>query len=616
MKRRRIQLRNFFRNQDSWRCRISPDGIRISFLKPWNHRQNIFVQIGSNGKAKRVTSETLRNIPDYFWKGNRDLIYQLDSHLYRVDLMKNKVIEITPSKKASVAVLDDLEGISSDEILIGLMRAKQNVADVYRLNVFSSNRRMTRVARHPDVRKFGTVQRWITDNAGQVCAAVSIKGLNDYLLTRPNQKSHFKPARIMDFRQSINWTSSLFYTRDNKGIYSISQIEKTRDKAALVIISAKTGKETRCVYQNRHADLESFVFSKKRKVVTYAFFHNDKPRVKTLDRSTTTIFKALTKRLRRHIVQIVGQDKAEKKFILLARNDRMMGRYFLFDAPSRRLRLLAKVAPWLEEKHLAPVRPIKFRSFDGLTIHGYLTLPRGCKPKKLPLVVNIHGGPEQRDYWFCAAPEGAEVQFLANRGYAVLQLNFRGSVGYGRSFWEKGFKQRGRKMQRDVTEGVQWLIRRKIADRNRIAIYGKSYGGYAALAGITFTPNLYKAGIDYSGVSNWFTWLESHSGPLLARFCIKVGDPKKDQTRLQAVAPALHTNQINAPIFIAHGGRDPVVSKAESDQMVAALIATRPERNLDVEYMVKVDEGHTFQNEENKIAFYKAMETFLAKHLR
>ena len=204
---------------------------------------------------------------------------------------------------------------------------------------------------------------------------------------------------------------------------------------------------------------------------------------------------------------------------------------------------------------------------------------------------------------------------MTNRGYAVLQINFRGSVGYGRAFWEAGFGQWGLAMQDDITDGVQWLIEQGVADPKRIAIYGASYGGYATLAGVCFTPELYAAAVDYVGVSNLLTFMQTippYWKPMLTTMHAMVGDPVKDQKRLAATSPALHADRITTPLFIAQGAQDPRVNKAESDQMVAALRA----RGVEVEYMVKDNEGHGFHNDENKFEFYEAMERFLAQHLR
>ena len=271
---------------------------------------------------------------------------------------------------------------------------------------------------------------------------------------------------------------------------------------------------------------------------------------------------------------------------------------------------VADLRPWIDPAHMAEMKPISYTSRDGLTIHGYLTLPVGRTAKNLPVVINPHGGPWARDEWGF----NPEVQLLANRGYAVLQMNFRGSTGYGRSFWEASFKQWGRTMQDDISDGVQWLIDQGIADPDRVAIYGASYGGYATLAGITFTPELYAAAVDYVGVSNMFTFMNTvppYWEPFKKMMYEMVGDPVKDSVMLREVSPVFHVDRIQCPLFIAQGATDPRVNKDESDQVVEALRA----RGVEVQYMVKDNEGHGFRNEENRFEFYEAMDAFLDQHI-
>jgi dipeptidyl aminopeptidase/acylaminoacyl peptidase len=262
---------------------------------------------------------------------------------------------------------------------------------------------------------------------------------------------------------------------------------------------------------------------------------------------------------------------------------------------------------------MATVQPIRYTARDGLEIPGYLTLPVGRAAKNLPCVVNPHGGPWARDSWGF----NPETQFLANRGYCVLQMNFRGSTGFGRAFWEASFKQWGLAMQDDVTDGVQWLVKQGIADPKRIAIYGASYGGYATLSGVTKTPDLYAAAINYVGVSNLFTFMNTippYWEPFRQQMYVMVGNPgdPADKARMTATSPALNADKIKTPLLVAQGARDPRVNKAESDQIVAALRG----RGVDVDYIVKDNEGHGFANEENRFEFYAAMERFLAKHLK
>ena len=277
------------------------------------------------------------------------------------------------------------------------------------------------------------------------------------------------------------------------------------------------------------------------------------------------------------------------------------------------MKKIVEVSPWIDENEMAPVLPIEYKSRDGLTIQGYLTLPKGYTKKtakNLPVVVNPHGGPWARDGWGF----NPEIQFLANRGYAVLQMNFRGSTGYGREFFEASFKKWGREMQDDITDGTNWLIEQGIADPKRIAIYGGSYGGYATLMGLVKEPDLYACGVDYVGVSNMFTFMKTippYWEPMLEMMYEMVGNPTADSLMLREVSPVFHVDKITAPLFVAQGRNDPRVNVDESDQIVKAL----EENGVTVEYLVKDDEGHGFRNEENRFDFYRAMEAFLNKQM-
>jgi dipeptidyl aminopeptidase/acylaminoacyl peptidase len=259
---------------------------------------------------------------------------------------------------------------------------------------------------------------------------------------------------------------------------------------------------------------------------------------------------------------------------------------------------------------MAEMKPIEYKTRDGLTIPGYLTLPKGAQAKNLPTIVLPHGGPWARDVWGYRP----DVQFLANRGYAVLQMNFRGSTGYGKKFWSSSFKKWGREMQNDITDGVNYLVKEGITNKDKVGIYGGSYGGYAVLAGLAFTPDVYACGVDYVGVSNIFTLMETippYWAPMREMFYEMVGHPEKDKALLTAASPVFHAEKIKAPLMVVQGAKDPRVKKAESDQIVEAL----KKRGIDVPYIVKDNEGHGFRNEENKMEMYSKMESFLEQHL-
>jgi dipeptidyl aminopeptidase/acylaminoacyl peptidase len=400
----------------------------------------------------------------------------------------------------------------------------------------------------------------------------------------------------------------LFFAGDNKKIYALSNIN--RDKQAFIIFNPDEIKEEDVLFERSDVDIKNAVMSQKRKVLTSVVYITDKTYRFYFDENTRCLYKYLFKHIVNQKINITSMNKSETKFIVFASSDCNIGTYYLYDFIADKIIKLGNIAPWINPEHLASMKSIQYTSRDGHTINGYLTLPKVRESNNLPVIVYPHGGPWGRDYW-CY---NSIVQFLANRGYAVLQMNFRGSTGYGKAFLNAGDKQWGRKMQDDITDGVQWLITRGIANPERIAIYGSSYGGYAVLAGLTFTSDIYACGVDFAGPSNLFTLLESfppYWKTELLEIYERIGHPEKDKQFLKEISPVFHVEKIKAPLLVIQGANDPRVSINESNQIVNALCA----RSIPVEYMVKKNEGHDFRNEENRIDLYKTIEKFLAKYL-
>lgn len=599
-----IPLRDFFRNPEKTGYQISPDGTHISFLAPYENRLNIFVQGLGVGSVKRITSVTDRDIRNYFWKNNAQLLYLRDNngdenlHAFVVNKDDEHVCDVTPFDGVRVELVDKLEDSESD-VLIAMNKRDRKVFDVYRLNVATGG--IDLVAENP-----GIIDSWLADHAGKVRAAIAVEGVNKSLLYRATEDEPFRKLLTTNFKEEFEL---LQFSFDNKFLYALSNIN--RDKKALVCFDPAQAKEVEILFEHPEFDVQNLFCSKKRKTCVAASYVSWKTERFFFDDEVKKIFQRIEKALPDYEISLVDYCKNEDKFVVKSSSDRSIGSYYLYDQKADSLTKLADVSPWLPEDALAFMKPISYISRDGLTIHGYLTVPNGVEPKNMPVVVNPHGGPWSRTTW----GYNPVVQFLANRGYAVLQMNFRGSIGYGKKFWEASFKQWGRAMQDDISDGVYWLIEQGIADPKRIAIHGGSYGGYATLAGLAFTPDLYACGIDYVGISNMLTFLNTipeYWKPSMEIFYAQIGHPEKEKEMMTAESPVFHVDAIKAPLFIAQGRKDPRVNIAESDQMVAAL----KKRGVDVEYMVKDNEGHGFSNEENKFDFYEAMEKFLAKHLK
>jgi dipeptidyl aminopeptidase/acylaminoacyl peptidase len=598
-----IPVRDFFRNPEITGFQLSPSGEQLAFLKPVDSRLNVFVQPTTGGEAKEITRVKDRDIGGFFWKGDHYILYLKDNggdenfHLYVAHSDGSEERDLTPFDGVKAEMIDDLEDIPN-EVIVGLNKRNKEIFDAYRLNVETGNLEM--IAENP-----GDISSWVTDHDGKIRAAVTTDGVNTSLLYRKTEQDPFKTVITTNFKESF---SPQFFTFDNKNLYGVSNIG--RDKSAVVEFDLDSGKEIKTIFEQPDVDVSGLSYSRKRKVITSAVYTTWKNERTFFDAQSENLFKTLEQKLPGYDIYFVSANKEEDTFIVRTITDRSLGAFYLYDSKSGDLKKLADRAPWLKEDQLAEMKPIEYKSRDGLTIHGYLTLPKGRPATNLPVVVNPHGGPWARDEWGF----NPEVQFLANRGFAVLQVNFRSSTGYGRKFLEVGFRQWGLSMQDDITDGVKWLIDQGIADPKRVAIYGGSYGGYAVLAGLTKEPDLYAAGVDYVGVSNLFTFMKTvppYWKPFLEMMYEMVGNPEKDKQLFEENSPALHADRIKAPLFVAQGAKDPRVNINESNQIVEAL----RKRGVEVEYMVKENEGHGFHNEENRFAFYEAMEKFLAKHL-
>jgi dipeptidyl aminopeptidase/acylaminoacyl peptidase len=598
-----VPMKDFFRNPTKVAYSLSPNGEYLAYMQPWENRLNIFVEKIGSGNAVRITSAKQRDISGYAWKGDNRIVYIQDTggdenfRLYATGIDGSNQKDLTPFEKVRANIIDRLER-NENEILVGLNKRNPQVSDVYRINVNTGE--MNMVAENP-----GNYTGWFTDWDGKLRAALTTDGVNTTLMFRNTEAEKFAPLVTTSFRETM---APLLFTADNKQLYVSSNIG--RDKTAVVKYDVENKKEIEKIYEHPEVDVSNLLSSRKRRVVTGVSYVTDKTHYYFIDKQRADLQKDLERRLPGYEVRLAGCNLEEDKCLVRTFTDRSLGAYYFYDLKSKDFRKLADVSPWLNEQDLVPMKPIKYQSRDGLTINGYLTLPKGVPARNLPVVVNPHGGPWYRDQWGF----NPEVQFLANRGYAVLQVNFRGSTGYGRKFWEASFKQWGKTMQDDITDGVQWLIKQGIADSKRIGIYGGSYGGYATLAGLVYTPDLYAAGVDYVGVSNLFTFIKAippYWKPYLEMLYEMIGHPEKDKELLTAASPVFHTDKIKVPLLIAQGANDPRVNKAESDQMVEAL----KKRGIEVPYIVKSNEGHGFANEENRFEFYRAMEQFLGKHL-
>jgi dipeptidyl aminopeptidase/acylaminoacyl peptidase len=501
------------------------------------------------------------------------------------------------------AMIIDVPKNSPGEILVGLNDRRADLHDVYRLNIVTGEKKLVRTNDQ-------NVAGWLADLEGNLRLGVRVNAAGGTEILRVDPDT----LVVIYSVTSDEACGPERFTPDGKKFYMSTNKSAKLDKSQLVLFDLATGK-TMLVDKDpmNEVDLSSALFSDVSNELLATFYVGDRVRVYPKQKQFGADWAKMKKALPDGEVSLTGTTADENVWMVVVSSDVDPGSRYIYDRRTGKAELLYRSRPNLPSKDLSPMKPMNYKARDGMTIHGYLTLPKGSAGKNLPTVMVIHGGPWARDGW----GYNPEAQFLSNRGYAVFQLNFRGSTGYGKKYLNAGNKQWGTgAMQHDITDAVKFLISKGIADAKRVGIYGGSYGGYATLAGVAFTPDLYAAGVSYVGPSNIITLLNSippYWAPVKKIFAIRVGDMEnpKEKKMLEAQSPLNSAKNIKAPLFVAQGANDPRVKKAESDQIVVAL------RDLGrpVEYIVAPDEGHGFAGKENRLAFYTAQEKFLAKHL-
>ncbi len=603
-----IPLERFFAHPEYANVRISPDGRFLAFQRPWEGVLNLWVQDLETGETRRVTSDRGRGIQAFTWAYNGDLLYIQDK-----DGDENWRVYALSPKGGEPRLLTPGEGVQArfvrlhpnhpDEVLLALNDRDPALHDVYRVHLPTGQRE--RVLQND----IGAIH-FVADEALRVRVAqrMTDDGGGELLLWDGEVWRPFYRWGLEDvFVEPVELRGNTLYL-----FSSVNQ-----ETSSLRAYDLNTGHEqvlaTDPEYDMGMGDPtlgSAFLFHPRAARPEAVAVYREKQEWVVLDPALEADFDRLAQVESGRQFGVFSRDLANRRWIVVYDGDRQSLHYYLYDRETGEARLLFISRPEIEQYPLAERKPVRIPARDGLTLHGYLTLPPGVEPRNLPAVIYPHGGPWSRDLW------GWEpiAQWLANRGYAVLQVNFRGSVGYGKAFLNAGNKQWGRKMQDDLTDAARWLVEQGIADPRRIGIMGGSYGGYATLAGLTFTPDLYACGVDIVGPSNLFTLLESippYWKPLVAIFHNRMGHPEKDADLLRAVSPLFHVENIRAPLLIGQGANDPRVKRQESLQIVEALRKAGKE----VEYVEYPDEGHGFFKPENRLDFFRRAERFLAKHL-
>jgi dipeptidyl aminopeptidase/acylaminoacyl peptidase len=591
-----------FGNPERTSPRLSPDARRLAWLAPDEKNVlQVWVQTFGKEDTKKVTADRKRGIRQYRWApDDRTLLYLQDSegdenwHLYGVDLDTGNVRDFTPFQGVR-AELVHVSPTVKDRILVQMNLRDRKVFDVYELNLGTGA--LTLVTENP-----GDILGWeATDDLEVKGAMANLPDGSTELRVREGAKGPWTSFAKAPFGETL---SGVDFTADGKGWYLLSSLGSNTNRVVLRPIG---GGEEIVVAENPDVDAGSLLVNPYRHVVEAVDFPAGRQAWKVLDvNNVQADFEGISK-LSGGDFSVSSRDRSDRKWVVGFTEDRGPVRFYLWDRDTKKGTFLFVTQPKLEGQPLAEMRAVSFPSRDGLTLNGYLTMPVGVVAKNLPMVLFVHGGPWARDTW----GYNSYAQWLANRGYAVLQVNFRGSTGYGKKFLNAGYKQWGKTMQNDLTDAVNWAVKSGWVDPKKVAVMGGSYGGYATLAGLTFTPEVYRCGVDIVGPSNLFTLLATippYWAPMLSQFHNRVGDPKADEALLRAASPLFSADKIRAPLLIGQGANDPRVKQAESEQIVAAIEKT----GGGVTYVVYPDEGHGFARPENRIDFNARAEAFLA----
>ncbi|AOY60636.1 MULTISPECIES: S9 family peptidase [Desulfococcus] len=612
----------FFRSPEQTAFSISPDGTCVAWLAPWKGRLNLHVKtvfpddrnsistIGTvdadqhGREGQPITAMLKWDIHDYVWANDEEIVFLADVggdgnyRLFLIPRTGGVIRDITPFPGVNVEIIDVMPQRPA-EMLIGMNQRDPNLMDVYRVTL--STGQMLKIADNP-----GNIVQWAADHDGNLRAAVQTDGLRTVLLYRDLETEAFRPVLFGGGDTRIRLHG---FTFDNRYLLLVSAVD--RDKATLLKFDPKTGKEAQELYRHPEVDVLAPLVCRYQRRIEGAIYVTDRIHYAFFDDRRKSLQAALDRHFPGLQAAIADRSRNGRRCLVWVTGDRHPGAYYVFDAADDRLEKLADLRPWLNPERLAEMTHVAFTARDGRRIPGYITWPPEKARRKLPVVVMPHGDPWERVVWGFHP----EVQFLASRGYAVFQPNFRGSSGYGRGFERAGYREWGiGVMQNDITDGVAWLVSEGIADPARIAIYGVSYGGYAAMAGLAFTPSLYAVGVSHAGPVNLFSLIgsiPSYRKIELENVYTKVGDPRKEFQRLISASPYFHVDRIRAPLLIAQGAIDPRVKKTEIDEFVRRL----RRRGRHVPYMVKANEAHVFEAQSNRLDFYRALEAFLARYL-
>jgi dipeptidyl aminopeptidase/acylaminoacyl peptidase len=613
----KYSVEDFFAKPKARTFRLSPDGLLMSyFQKTENGKNNVYVKDIKTGKVTLVIEEKEELIRTYFWLNNERIAYVMDKggnenrHVYVASTDGKSNADVTPFDGVQVEIISVLKD-QRDYIIVSMNKDNPQVKEPYKINVKTGV--IEKLYTNTDLKN--PIIGYTFDKDGNLKGFTRmVNGINMQFHYKSFGSNEFKMLKEYETSETFSVVSLNYSTPNPDDAYVISNLDS--DKSRIVLYDLNQNKVLKEVYSNPTFDSNYLGLSEKRNYeIDYVGYNGEMATIIPISKTFKKVYGSLIKEFKEQQFTIVSQSDDEQKMLIVASSDRVYGKYFQYDAKTDKLTYMFDLMPKLEEKDMAVMRPISFKSRDGILIHGYITLPKeALEGKKVPLIVNPHGGPQTvRDSWGF----NQEAQLFASRGYATLHVNFRISGGYGKEFLKSGFGQIGRKVMDDIEDGVQFVLNKGWVNKEKIAIYGASHGGYATLMGLVKTPDLYACGVDYVGISNIETFFSSFP---------EYWKPYKDSAKkiwydldnpveakiAKEVSPYYQVDKIKKPLFVVQGANDPRVNIAESDQIVTAL----RKKGFDIPYMVKYNEGHGFGREENQIELYKTMMGFFAQNLK
>ncbi len=612
----KYKVEDYFAKPMASSFQLSPNGKYMSYMEKDGLKNHVYIKEIVTNKVTRAIEEKEEPIKGYGWVNDGRLIYVMDDggnenyHIHAVNIDGTNSLDLTPFEGVRAMILNLLKD-QKDYIIISMNKDNKQIFEPYKLNVNTGD--MEKLFENTD--PANPIQGYDFDKDGTLRGYTKmVNGIEMEYHYKDLSTGKFNLLKRMNWDDTFGIMSFNYSSTNPDDAYVMTNLNS--DKTEIVLYDLKQNKEVKKVFSNSNFDISGMRLSRKRNYeIDYFTFEGEKHVIVPQSDFFKDFSTKMANEFKNVEYYVTDFDDDETKFLIVVQSDKVYGKYYDYDVKTGKFSLLYDLMPQLKPEDMAEMRPITFRSRDGLTLHGYITLPKAAlEGKKVPLVVNPHGGPQGiRDSWGF----NPETQLFASRGYATLQVNFRISGGYGKEFLRAGFKQIGRKLMDDVEDGVKYVIEQGWVDQDKIAIYGGSHGGYATLMGLVKTPDLYTCGVDYVGVSNIETFFASfpeYWKPLtemVKEIWYDLDNPEEAKIAKE-VSPVYQTDKITKPVFVVQGANDPRVNINESDQIVTALRA----KGLYVPYMVKYNEGHGFYREENQMDFYSAMMGFLAKYLK